>query len=192
MPLAKSDRRHGKQRSLHFLASNRAIAALRPPQATLGWSLRLAFERALPMSTRGGDPELNKPKPSIDGHLRTAARGSKADAKRAILSPGESHPWGGSQKAPSASPAGLSPFLPVVVRVCGGSLIDAGALWSGGARVPEPVAGPRPVLSDGSGASETPPDAEKPVHTREPMVHGSRVGHSRGRLHLPHLLRCPL
>ena len=54
------------------------------------------------------------------------------------------------------------------------------ALWSGGARVPRPVARPRPVLSECSWASETPPDAEKPVHTREPMVHGSRVGRRLG------------
>ena len=70
--------------------------------------------------------------------------------------------------------------LTLVARVCGRSLVDAGALWSGGARVPRLVAGPRPVLSESSWASETPPDAEKPVHTREPMVHGSRVGQPLG------------
>ena len=64
----------------------------------------------------------------------------------------------------------------VVVRVCGGSLVDAGALCSGGARVPRLVAGPRPVLSECSWASETPPDAEKPVHTKEPVVSPVRVG----------------
>ena len=84
VPLAKSDRRHGKQRSLHFLASNRAIAALGLPKATLGSWLRLAFEPALPMRTRGGDLEFNKPKPSIYGRLRAPVRGSKADTKRAI------------------------------------------------------------------------------------------------------------
>jgi len=63
-----------------------------------------------------------------------------------------------------------------LVGVCGGSLVDAGALCSGGARVPRRVAGPRPVLSECSRASETPPDAEKPVHTREPMVSPARVG----------------
>jgi len=67
-----------------------------------------------------------------------------------------------------------------VLRVCGRSLIDAGALCSGGARVPRLVVGPRPALSGCSWASETPPDAEKPVHTREPMVHGSRVGQRLG------------
>lgn len=64
----------------------------------------------------------------------------------------------------------------LLARVCGGSPVDAGALWSSGARVPLLVAGFRPVLSEGSGASETPPDAEKPVHTREPMVSRVRVG----------------
>lgn len=73
----------------------------------------------------------------------------------------------------------------VVVRVCGRSLVDAGALWSGGARVPPLVAGPRPVLSECSWGSETPPDAEKPVHTREPMV-------SRVRVEQPEATKCLL
>ena len=68
----------------------------------------------------------------------------------------------------------------VVVRVCGRWPLAGGALWSGGARAPRLVAGPRPVLSDCSWGSETPPDAEKPVHTRERMVHGSRVGQRLG------------
>ena len=62
------------------------------------------------------------------------------------------------------------------MRVCGRSLIDAGALCPDAARVPLLVVGPRPVLSECSRASETPPDAEKPVHTREPMVSPVRVG----------------
>ena len=64
----------------------------------------------------------------------------------------------------------------LLARVCGRSLVDAGALWSDGARVPLLVVGPRTVLSECSWASETPPDAEKPVHTREPMVSPVRVG----------------
>ena len=68
----------------------------------------------------------------------------------------------------------------LLARVCGGSLLDDGALCSGGARVPRLVTGPRMVLSGCSWASETPPDAEKPVHTRERMVHGSRVGQRLG------------
>jgi hypothetical protein len=68
----------------------------------------------------------------------------------------------------------------VVVRVCGRSPFAGCVLWSRGARVPRLVAGPRPVLSEGSWASETPPDAEKPVHTREPMVSPLRVGQPSG------------
>jgi len=68
----------------------------------------------------------------------------------------------------------------------------AGALCSGGARVPPVVLTLGSVLSECPWASETPPDTEKAVHTREPMVSPVRVGHSRGRLHLPHLRRCPL
>ena len=75
--------------------------------------------------------------------------------------------------------------LALLVRVCGRSVIDAGALWSGGARVPRLVVGPRPVLSECSWASETPPDAEKPVHTREPMV-------SRVRVEQPEATKCLL
>ncbi len=67
-----------------------------------------------------------------------------------------------------------------MVRVCGWRARDRGVLCSGGARVPRLVAGPRPVLSGCSGASETPPDTEKPVHTIEPMVSPARGGH-RGR-----------
>jgi hypothetical protein len=66
--------------------------------------------------------------------------------------------------------------LAVVVRVCGGWPLAGCALCSGGARVPCVVLALRSVLSEGSGASETPPDAEKPVHTREPMVSRVRVG----------------
>ena len=66
-------------------ATNRAIAALGLPKATLGSSLRLASEPALPMPTRSGDLEINKTKPSIYGHLRTRVRGSKADTKRSTL-----------------------------------------------------------------------------------------------------------
>ena len=65
--------------------------------------------------------------------------------------------------------------------VCGRCPLAGCALCSGGARVPRLVAGPRPVLSEGSGASETPPDAEKPVHTREPVVSPVRVGQPSGR-----------
>ena len=70
----------------------------------------------------------------------------------------------------------------LLARVCGWSLVDVGALCSGGARVPRRVAGPRPVLSECSWASETPPDAEKPVHTREPMVSPVRVGQAAADL----------
>jgi len=75
---------------------------------------------------------------------------------------------------------GAFAVLARAVRVCGGCLVDAGVLWSGGARVPRLVVRPRRVLSECSWGSETPPDAEKPVHTREPMVHGSRVGQRLG------------
>ena len=77
-------------------------------------------------------------------------------------------------------PAGVLSYLPSWYGFAGGSLVDVRALCSGGARVPRLVAGPRPVLSECSWASETPPDAEKPVHTREPMVHGSRVVQRQG------------
>ncbi len=81
-----------------------------------------------------------------------------------------------------ASRAARGPFavLARAARVCGWCPLAAGALCSGGARVPPVVLTLGTVLSQGSWASETPPDAEKPVHNREPMVHGSRVGQRLG------------
>ena len=68
----------------------------------------------------------------------------------------------------------------LLAQVCGWSVFGAGARCSGVARVPRLVAEPRPVLSEGSCGSETPPDAEKAVHTREPMVSPVRVGQRLG------------
>lgn len=62
----------------------------------------------------------------------------------------------------------------LLARVCGRCPLAGGALWSAGARVACLVLTLESVLSECSGASETPPDAEEPVHTRELMVHGSR------------------
>jgi len=68
----------------------------------------------------------------------------------------------------------------LLARVCGWCPLAGGALCSGGARVPPVVLTLESVLSECSGASETPPDAEKPVHTREPMVSRVRVGQPSG------------
>ena len=68
--------------------------------------------------------------------------------------------------------------LALLVRVCGRSLVDVAVLWSDGARgrLHRPLRVSQEVLSGRSWASETLPDVEKPVHTREPMVSPVRVG----------------
>ncbi len=64
----------------------------------------------------------------------------------------------------------------LLVRVCGGSLVGRGALWSGGARVPPVVLTLGTMLSECSSASETPAGRVAFCHDRPPPPchrHGS-------------------